>query len=229
VNVDGLGSPRRDRAWEPRAEAPPRLWYDAASRVLDVIVALVGLVLPCPLWLVVGATIRLTSPGPALFRATVVGRGGRPFTYFKFRTMVAGDDGHHRRWLREYVTRDAPYREGIYKVVEDDRVTPVGRVLRRFSLDEVPQLLNVLRGEMSVVGPRPPLAHEWELYDAGARCRLSVKPGITGLYQVTARSRVPFSRMLAIDLDYVRRRSLWLDLRIMARTAGVMLSGRGAA
>jgi lipopolysaccharide/colanic/teichoic acid biosynthesis glycosyltransferase len=134
-----------------------------------------------------------------------------------------------RRWLREFVTCDAPYRDGVFKVVGDSRVTPVGRLLRRLSLDEVPQLINVLRGEMSVVGPRPPVVYEWELYDESARRRLAVKPGITGLYQVTARSSVPFSRMVEIDLEYVRRRSLSLDLAIMLRTLWVMVSGRGAA
>jgi lipopolysaccharide/colanic/teichoic acid biosynthesis glycosyltransferase len=186
------------------------------------------LVLLSPLWLLIGLVIRVTSPGPALFRATVVGKDGRQFTYYKFRSMVAGDDRHHKEWLRDFVTRDAPYRDRVYKVEADPRVTPVGRVLRRLSLDEVPQLINVLRGEMSIVGPRPPIPFEYDLYDQRARGRLAVKPGITGLYQVTARSQVPFSRMLALDLEYIERRSLWLDVGIMVRTVGVMLSGRGA-
>jgi lipopolysaccharide/colanic/teichoic acid biosynthesis glycosyltransferase len=199
------------------------------NRFLDIVIATAFLVLLCPFWLAIAALVRLTSPGPALFRATVIGRNGRPFVYYKFRTMVAGDDGHHQRWLREFVTRDAPYQDGVYKVVGDSRITPVGRVLRRCSLDEVPQLINVLRGEMSIVGPRPPIPCEWDLYDDTARGRLAVRPGITGLYQVTARSRVPFSRMLALDLEYVRRRSLALNLAIMLRTVWVMLAGRGAA
>jgi len=134
-----------------------------------------------------------------------------------------------RAYLDEFVTRDAAYRDGRFKVVGDPRVTPVGRVLRRLSLDEVPQLLNVLRGDMSIVGPRPPIAEEYALYDDRCRLRLAVKPGITGLYQVTARSRVPFSQMLAIDLDYIERRSIRLDVAIMLRTIAVMVSGRGAA
>lgn len=212
------------------ARARSHAGYEAASRALDVLVAAAVLVLLGPLWLAIAVLIRATSPGPALFRASVIGRDGEPFTYLKFRTMVVnGDDRDHRRWLHEFVTRDAPYRDGLFKVVGDGRVTPVGRVLRRFSLDEVPQLVNVLRGEMSVVGPRPPLPCEWALYDAAARRRLAVRPGITGLYQVTARSRVPFSGMLAIDLDYIRRRSLVLDLSIMVRTVWVMLTGSGAA
>jgi len=211
------------------AWGPERRGYEAASRALDVLVAGVVLVGLGPLWLAIAVLIRATSPGPALHRATVIGRRGERFTYLKFRTMVVGgDDRHHRRWLREFVTRDAPYRDGVFKVVGDSRITPVGRVLRRFSLDEVPQLVNVLRGEMSVVGPRPPLPYEWALYDDAAQRRLAVRPGITGLYQVTARSQVPFSGMLALDLDYIHRRSLGLDLSIMVRTVWVMLTGRGA-
>ena len=213
---------------EPWARAAPRPVYEAVSRALDVAVAAAALVLLGPLWLAIAVLIRATSPGPALFRRTVAGRYGRPFTYYKFRSMVEGDDGHHRAWLREFVTSDAAYQGGRFKVVGDRRITPVGRVLRRLSLDEVPQLVNVLRGEMRIVGPRPPILAEYELYDDHARRRLAVAPGITGLYQVTARSSVPFSRMVAIDLEYIERRSLPLDLSIMLRTAGVMLTGRGA-
>jgi lipopolysaccharide/colanic/teichoic acid biosynthesis glycosyltransferase len=202
--------------------------YAAASRLLDIAVATAVLVLLSPLWLAIAVLIRATSPGPALFRRTVVGKDGRPFTYYKFRSMVAGDDSHHREWLREFVTSDAAYRDGRFKVVGDPRITPVGRVLRRLSLDEVPQLINVLRGDMSIVGPRPPIAEEYALYDDRCRRRLAVRPGITGLYQITARSRVPFSQMLAIDLDYIERRSIRLDVAIMLRTIAVMVSGRGA-
>ncbi len=202
--------------------------YEAGKRLIDLIIAGTTLVVFSPLWLLIAIAIRTTSPGPALFRATVIGKDGRPFTYFKFRSMVAGDDRHHKEWLREFVLKDAPYRGGSFKVHGDSRITPIRRVLRRLSLDEVPQLINVLRGEMSIVGPRPPIPFEYALYDARARRRLLVKPGITGLYQVTARGRVPFSRMLALDLEYIQKLSIWLDLGIMLRTAGVVLSGRGA-
>jgi lipopolysaccharide/colanic/teichoic acid biosynthesis glycosyltransferase len=214
----------------PDSEEGPteRPIYQVLSRVLDLIVAATILVLLSPLWLFIALLIRTTSPGPVLFRGPVIGRGGKPFTYYKFRSMIAGDDVEHRRWLHGFVTRDTPCGDGSFKLVDKRRVTAVGRVLRRLSLDEVPQLLNVLKGDMSVVGPRPPIPYEWELYDADARRRLAVKPGITGLYQVTGRSRVPFSRMLAIDLDYIRRRSLALDLWIMVRTAGTIISGNGA-
>jgi lipopolysaccharide/colanic/teichoic acid biosynthesis glycosyltransferase len=210
-------------------QAPPALpSYDAFKRALDVVLAALVLVVFSPVWLVIAAAIRFSSPGPALFRREMVGQGGRRFTYFKFRTMREGDDSHHREWLHAFVTRDAPYADGDFKVRDDPRVTGIGAVLRRLSLDEVPQLINVLRGEMSVVGPRPPIPYEFDLYDEATKRRLAVKPGITGLHQVTGRSSVPFSTMLQIDLEYIERRSIPLDLSIMLRTPVVMLSGRGA-
>jgi lipopolysaccharide/colanic/teichoic acid biosynthesis glycosyltransferase len=209
--------------WAPRKPA-----YDLAKRAVDVAFALIALVLLSPVWLLLALLIRATSPGPALFRRTAIGRAGQPFTYYKFRSMVAGDDSHHRAWLERFVTSDAPYQGDKFKVTDDPRVTRIGRLLRRTSLDEVPQLINVLQGEMSVVGPRPPITHEFELYDDAARRRLAVKPGITGLYQVSARSQVPFSGMVALDIEYIGRRSIGLDLGIMLRTALVMASGRGA-
>jgi lipopolysaccharide/colanic/teichoic acid biosynthesis glycosyltransferase len=214
--------------WPPPAGAS----YPAAKRTLDIVIASTALVVGAPIWAAIGAAIRLTSPGPILYRGPVVGLEGRAFTYFKFRSMREGDDSHHREWLQEFVRSDRPFldNEGlpVYKAVNDPRITPVGRLLRRLSLDEVPQLVNVIRGEMSIVGPRPPIPAEFDAYDETANRRLAVKPGITGLYQVTARSRVPFSEMLAIDLDYIRRRSLRLDLWIVLRTVGAMLKGDGA-
>jgi len=171
----------------------------------------------------------VSSPGPAVYRRIVIGKGGKPFTYYKFRTMLEGNDSHHKEWLRDFVTRDAAYRDGQFKVVGDPRITSVGRLLRRWSLDEIPQLFNVLKGDMSLVGPRPPIPYEFELYDSAARKRLAVRPGITGLYQVTARSQVPFSLMLALDLDYIERRSVQLNVRIMLKTLRAMAHGRGAA
>ena len=142
--------------------------------------------------------------------------------------MREGDDSHHREWLKDFVTRDSAYVGGEFKVRDDPRVTRLGRFLRRTSLDEVPQLINVLKGDMSVVGPRPPIEYEYDLYDERAKRRLAVKPGITGLYQITARSSVPFSKMLELDLEYIQKRSLWLDFSIMLRTPLAMITGRGA-
>jgi len=208
---------------------PPRQF---GKRALDVAMALLVLAAGFPLWLLIGLAVRVTSPGPALFRAPVVGRGGKLFTYYKFRTMKLGDDTHHRDWLHDFVLHDRAYThrgsQPVYKVIDDARVTRLGRLLRRLSLDEVPQLLNVLRGEMSIVGPRPPVLAEFDLYDERARQRLAVRPGLTGLCQVSGRSMLPFSQMLALDLEYVRRWSLKLDLSIMLRTLWVVLRGRGA-
>jgi lipopolysaccharide/colanic/teichoic acid biosynthesis glycosyltransferase len=213
-------------------------WYEAAKRLADMLLSVVVLAGFSPVWLLVGLAVRLTSAGPALFRNQVVGKNGRVFTYYKFRTMFVGqDDTHHRTFLEGYVKDDRPYaierdpatgtERRIYKVIDDHRVTPVGRILRRFSVDEIPQFINVLKGDMSVVGPRPPVLHEYRLYDEATRQRLAVRPGITGLAQISKRGTASFSEMVAYDVDYIQRRSLGLDLRIMLRTIPAMLSGRG--
>jgi lipopolysaccharide/colanic/teichoic acid biosynthesis glycosyltransferase len=198
--------------------------YELAKRALDIIVALLALALLSPVLLLAALLIKLTSRGPVLFRGTVIGRYGRPFTYYKLRTMVVdGDDGAHRRFIQQFVAQ-GPLR----KLVDDPRITPVGRWLRRTSLDEMAQMINVLRGQMSIVGPRPPVPYEYEHYTPYHQRRLAVPPGITGLAQVRARSRASFEEMVAIDLEYIRRRSLALDVVIMARTIWVVLSARGA-
>lgn len=209
--------------------------YELVTATYGRFVALVGIMALAPLWLVLAVAIKLTSPGPVLFRTPIIGRGGRPFVYNKFRTMqIGGDDTEHRRWVRAWVYADRPYaRDGdgrpVFKVTNDPRVTRVGRWLRRASLDEMPQLINVLRGEMNIVGPRPPVVYEYGLYGPHARGRVAVKPGITGLYQVRRRGRATFSEMLELDLEYVRRRSLWLDLCIIARTPLAILRGEVTA
>ena len=224
-----------------RADLPPsaaeagapipqeRVW----KRPLDIAVAGLLLLVSLALWTIVALLIKLTSPGPVFYVQTAVGRGGRPFRFYKFRSMRAGAaNAAHRRYIARFVCSvdgdgiGGP--AGLYKMEKDARVTAVGRCLRRTSLDELPQLLNVLKGDMSLVGPRPPLPYEFELYDDWARGRLAVRPGITGLYQVTRRSRASFREMVTIDLQYIERRSLWLDLSIMVRTLPAMLVGRGA-
>jgi lipopolysaccharide/colanic/teichoic acid biosynthesis glycosyltransferase len=214
----------------PRRESTQgdRRAYEIAKRTIDLAITSLALVLLSPAWAVIAVLVQATSPGPALFSRTVVGRGGRRFSYYKFRSMRQGDDTEHLEWLRDFVVNDKAYVGSEFKVRNDPRITPLGKLLRRTSLDEVPQLINVLRGEMSLVGPRPPIEFEYELYDDNARQRLAVKPGITGLYQVTARSAVPFSEMLRFDLEYIERRSVWLDFRIMLITPIRMITGRGA-
>ena len=213
---------------EPRLtgiEVLPDPWW---KRPLDLLGALALLALTAPIWVIVAIAIKLDSPGPVLYAQDAVGRGGRTFRFHKFRTMQRGaDEAGHRRYIQTFV-QGTTGEDGVHKMTDDPRRTRVGRWLRRLSLDELPQALDILRGEMSLVGPRPPLPYEYALYDENARRRLAVKPGITGLYQVTRRSQASFREMVAIDRQYVQRRSLWLDLSIMARTLPAMLLGKGA-
>lgn len=208
--------------------APDPLW----KRPLDVVVATTLLLLSAPLWAFCAMLVRLDSPGPVLYVQDAIGRGGRPFRFYKFRTMKHGnDDADHRRYLRSFVQGEMPAGDenaAVYKMIDDPRLTRAGRLLRKLSLDELPQLLNVLSGDMSLVGPRPPLPYEYALYDGWAKSRLAVRPGITGLYQLTRRSRAPFHEMVEIDLDYIRNCSAWLDLSIMLWTPAAMLMARGA-
>ena len=217
--------------WAER-HAPPG--YLASKRTLDVVLSALVLVVLLPLWLLIALLIKLSSPGPVFYRGTVIGKGGRGFRYYKFRTMRADSDNKaHKEWLEKFVKEDAAFSQDasgkqVFKVVNDPRITSVGRYLRKLSLDEVPQMINVLLGDMSLVGPRPPVPYEYEHYDDDARQRVSVTPGITGLYQVTARSQVGFSGMLAIDLEYIRTRTFRGDIMIMLKTPWVMLTGKGA-
>ncbi len=215
------------------AIAPRRdVLFLAIKRALDIAVSLAVLVLLSPLLVLIAIAIKLTSPGPVLFRGTVHGLNGVPFTYYKFRSMVAGGDtGAHKEFIKKYVTQgkghvDESGKE-VFKLTGDKRVTTIGKIIRRVSIDEVPQMINVLRGEMSLVGPRPPVPYEYELYDETKKQRLVVKPGITGLNQVRRRSQSTFEQMYADDLEYIRAQSILLDLRIMVKTPWVMLFGVG--
>ncbi len=203
------------------------------KRPLDLVTGAVLLLASLPLWVIIAALIKLDSRGPVFYAQEAIGRGGQTFRLYKFRTMRT-DAGNkdHRDYVASFVRGSSEQFEDdrerkVYKMVDDNRVTRVGRWLRRLGVDELPQLINVMRGEMSVVGPRPPLPYEYALYDDWARQRLAVQPGITGLYQVTLRSEASFKEMVEVDLDYIHRRSLWLDLGIMLRTAPVMLLGKG--
>ena len=212
----------------PRAS----LGYRVGKRLLDLSVSLVLLLLLVPVLCVLAAAVRLSSPGPVLFRQERVGRDGRRFTMLKFRSMrVDGDDAVHRAYVKQQLTQDAPPdggAAGVYKLVHDPRITRVGHLIRRTSLDELPQLVNVVRGQMSLVGPRPALPFEVELYDDEQRRRLAVPPGLTGLWQVSGRSALTMRQALQLDVDYVRRRSLWLDLRILLKTPAALLLQRNA-
>jgi len=206
--------------------------YAALKRVIDVLVATIVLLSVAPLLLLCAIVIVLDSPGPVLFRQQRVGKGGRMFTLLKLRSMCTDADPElHRGYVSEFIRgraeRSLDSGREIYKVVHDPRITRAGRWLRKTSMDELPQLWNVLRGEMSLVGPRPPIPYEVEFYSPDHRARLNAKPGITGLWQVSGRNSTTFEDMVQIDVDYIQRASLRLDLEIMARTIPVVLKGQG--
>ena len=193
------------------------------KRTFDVALAGLLLVLTSPIWLLVAIAVKTTSKGPLLFRQVRVGRRSKPFTLFKFRTMVADAD-QQLEGLRASSDAPAP----LFKLRNDTRVTKVGRRLRRWSLDELPQLWNVLRGDMSLVGPRPPLPAEVEEYEIWHRDRLEVRPGITGLWQVSGRSELSFDDYVRLDLFYIENWSPAFDLYLLAKTGPAVLLGRGA-
>jgi exopolysaccharide biosynthesis polyprenyl glycosylphosphotransferase len=201
---------------------PDRAVALVVKRALDVAAAAVALVLLSPILGGLALWVRIRDGGPVLFRQTRIGEHGRPFMVVKFRTMTADAEQH----LTELEDRNE-IRGHAFKVTDDPRVTRTGSVLRSLSLDELPQLWNVLRGEMSLVGPRPPLPREVEDYDVWHRRRLSMKPGITGLWQVGARREPEFDRWVKLDLEYIDRWSLWLDLKIIARTIPAVISQQG--
>jgi lipopolysaccharide/colanic/teichoic acid biosynthesis glycosyltransferase len=212
----------------------PAAATSVAKRTLDVLLASILLVVASPIWLLTATLIRLTSPGPVLFRQERLGIGGKPFTLLKFRTMYDGvTDGAHRRFVTSMiigsVSSVAAEPGEVFKLTKDSRITPVGRFLRATSLDEIPQLINVIRGEMSLVGPRPPLRYEVDRYEAWQLARLTVRPGITGLWQVSGRNRLTYNEMCRFDVSYIDRWSLGLDLMIIARTPWAMLVDRGGA
>ena len=205
------------------------------KRTSDIIVAAVAIILLLPLWLVIAVLIKLDSRGPVIFKQERVGMDGRIFLCLKFRTMASGaDESLHRDSYRKNIEGDREANAGddarpvFGKVKNDPRVTRVGRWLRRTSIDELPQLINVLRGDMSVVGARPPIPYEVEGYDLWHRKRLDMKPGITGLWQVSGRNRLTFEEMVRIDLFYIENWSLWLDLKILVMTLPAIFRGDGA-
>jgi lipopolysaccharide/colanic/teichoic acid biosynthesis glycosyltransferase len=203
-------------------------------RTLDILIAASVLILTAPVVVFAAVFVRLDSRGPAIFRQRRIGLHKQPFTVYKFRTMRAqADPAVHRAYVQQLISGEersqSSGRRDLYKLVADDRITRVGRFLRRTSLDELPQLWNVLCGQMSIVGPRPVLLYESELYPAGYDRRFRVKPGLTGLWQVSGRSRRTYREMIAFDIAWVERHSIALYLSIVLRTPWVLLRGRNAA
>jgi len=198
-------------------------WNQKVKRAIDIAIASATLIALAPLLAIIAIAIRLDSPGPILFRQRRVGLGGNTFEIFKFRSMYQNAEA-----LIHELRAQAGAKDPTFKMVDDPRITRVGRVIRRFSLDELPQLLNIIKGDMSLVGPRPPIPYEVEMYEEWQKRRLEVIPGLTGLWQVSGRSELSFSEMVKLDLYYIENWSLSLDLKIMLRTIPVVLASRGA-
>ncbi|MER3475029.1 MAG: glycosyl transferase [Armatimonadota bacterium] len=198
--------------------------YRIAKRVLDVMVASIALVLLAPLMLLIALAIKLDSPGPVLFRQVRIGRGGKPFWFFKFRSMVKNAEQMKRELIPKNEVRGGP----VFKMRNDPRITRVGRFLRRYSLDELPQLIHVLHGEMSLVGPRPPLPSEVVSYGEWELRRLSVTPGLTCLWQISGRSDIGFHEWVELDHIYIDTMSFWTDLKILLFTVPAVITGKGA-
>jgi lipopolysaccharide/colanic/teichoic acid biosynthesis glycosyltransferase len=208
------------------------------KRLMDIAGSIVAIVLFSPVFLIVPLLIKLTSKGPVLFRQERIGQFDKKFMFLKFRTMYVNNDSSiHQEYVKKLICEQKSYaavkgngdKSNIYKIKDDPRITPIGRYLRKLSLDEFPQFINVLKGEMSLVGPRPPIPYELDNYDIWHRRRvLEFKPGITGLWQVKGRSRTTFDEMVRMDLKYAREWSLWLDAKILFQTPKAVLNGNGA-
>lgn len=207
-----------------------------AKRSIDVIGSLLGLLLCLPVIALIAVAIKLTSKGPVLFRQTRLGQHGKEFTFLKFRSMYTNNDHQiHQEYVSRFIDGNmgthngAHQHQAVYKLTRDPRITPLGRMLRAASLDELPQFLNVLNGDMSLVGPRPPVEYEFTRYRLWHKQRLmGVKPGITGAWQVEGRSRVTFDDMVRLDIRYARTWSVWLDIKIMLMTPRAVITGSGA-
>src|SRR5215211_7514756 len=227
TEIDQIGALPMIRLFREPLSSAARI----VKRASDIIMSALAIALLFPLWLLIAVLIKLDSKGPVFYTQERVGMDGRLFLLYKFRTMVAGADPElHREYQRAFIAGRAEANLGnenkpTYKLLADPRITRVGRVLRRISLDEVPQLLNVLSGDMSLVGPRPPIPYEVEAYELWHRKRLDMKPGLTGLWQVSGRNRLSFDEMVKLDLFYIENWSLFLDLKIILRTLPVMLRG----
>lgn len=204
----------------PRAAS---LYLKFGKRAFDIVASLFALALSAPVMAVLAVLIKLESHGPVFYRSVRIGRGGRPFTFYKLRSMVKDAD-RHRHHIAHMNEADGP----VFKIARDPRITRIGRFMRTTSLDELPQFFNVLIGDMSLVGPRPPIPEEVAQYEPWQLRRLDVRPGITCLWQISGRSRIGFQEWMRLDLEYIRHQSLALDLKILLRTIPAVLSREGA-
>ena len=256
IEAEARGIRQQTRPRERPAVAPEPAWAATVRRIADILVSGTTLLLTSPILIIVAIAIRLDSRGPAIFRQKRIGRGEREFTLLKFRSMrVDANPKLHRDYVTALIhhgsgngsnngTATRPSgtasgangtaarngdQGGLYKLAVDDRITPVGRFIRKWSLDELPQLFNVLAGDMTLVGPRPVIPYEVAEYPLWYRERFSVKPGLTGLWQVSGRNRRTYEEMVRLDIEYAERRTLLLDLSILLRTPWTLLSRKGVA
>lgn len=214
-----------DRPARTRALRLPRIrLYGFVKRSLDVVLAGLLLIALLPLFAVVALVIKLTDGGSVLYRQVRIGRGGREFTFYKFRSMVLNAERYQNQLQQLSHHKDTR----TFKVKHDPRITWIGRIIRKTSIDELPQLWNVLRGDMTLVGPRPAVPSEVARYTPYERHRLDVTPGLTCIWQVSGRADLDFAQQVEMDLTYIRNRSLWLDLKLLLRTIPAVISGRGA-
>ena len=196
----------------------------AFKRFMDIILAIFAIIVGSPVFLLTGLIVKLTSPGPIIFWQVRVGRYGRHFKFYKFRSMYVDEEARKAELMKLNESSDGV----IFKMKKDPRITPIGRFIRKFSIDELPQLFNVLLGDMSLVGPRPPLPAEVRTYTLEERKRLNITPGITCIWQVSGRSELPFSKQIALDKEYIASHSAWKDFLILLKTVPAILTGKGA-
>ena len=194
------------------------------KRLMDILLSVLAVILGSPVFLITALLVKVTSPGPIIFSQVRVGRYGRHFKFYKFRSMYIDAEARKAELLKLNESGDGV----IFKMKHDPRITPVGRFIRKFSIDELPQLFNVLLGDMSLVGPRPPLPAEVRTYTLEERKRLNITPGITCLWQVSGRSELPFSKQIALDKEYIASRGAWKDFLILLKTVPAILTGKGA-
>ena len=194
------------------------------KRLMDIVLSILAIIVFSPVFLITALLVKLTSPGPIIFSQVRVGRYGRHFKFYKFRSMYIDAEARKAELMKLNESGDGV----IFKMKRDPRITPVGRFIRKFSIDELPQLFNVLLGDMSLVGPRPPLPSEVRTYTLEERKRLNITPGITCLWQVSGRSELPFSKQIALDKEYIASQSAWNDFLILLKTIPAILTGRGA-
>ncbi len=223
TDSQSLGLPNSGPADKALAELSENKPIAVAQRLFDIVLSVLLLILCWPVFLLTAIVIRLDSPGPALFAQVRVGKNGKEFRLFKFRSMTVDAEAMLDQ-LEPENERDGP----LFKIREDPRVTRIGRLLRKSSLDELPQLINILKGDMSLVGPRPALPVEVAQYTPYQRQRLIVTPGLTGLWQVSGRADLPFDQSVELDLYYIDNQSVWLNLWIVVKTVPAVISARGA-